>query len=58
VNLARQWNLSGGVEPEGCFFGTYHGELVDELSKRLLFIEQNIVPLMQLPRDRIDSDNP
>jgi hypothetical protein len=49
VALAREWNLSGGVEPDGCFFGPYHAELVDDLMRRLVFIEQTIVPIMPVP---------
>jgi hypothetical protein len=49
VTLARQWNLSGGVEPESCFFAPFHRALVDELESRLLFIEQRVLALMPLP---------
>jgi hypothetical protein len=48
VSLARQWNLSGGVEPDRCFFGPYHADLSDDLSSRLSFIEREVVPLMPL----------
>lgn len=50
VGLARQWSVSGGIEPEGCFFGQHHAERVDELTSRLRFIEQEVVPLMPIPR--------
>jgi hypothetical protein len=49
VNLAYQWNVDGGTEPEGCFFGPYHSELTDDLTRRLLFIEREVVRLMPLP---------
>lgn len=50
VALTRQWNLNGGTEPDRCFFGPYHPELVEELTRRLTFIEERILPSMPLPR--------
>jgi hypothetical protein len=50
VALARKWNAAGGVEPECCFFGPYHGELASALNTRLQFIEERVVPLVPLPR--------